>query len=164
MTFDSDFVNSLKDTMIAAISFAMESDADADVTDFHEVRKVLHTTTYSFAGEFAAGEMFGSFYGQCSYKDNVYTLSQMKFKFGDVDTEAVIKCTSNQTVLQGITNAYNVYTTRKEAQPKMYPQLLGILEKIEQMAPDTKSLTEEIRHMFGTDIELVDKIPQEKEL
>ena len=30
MTFDSDFVNSLKDTMIAAISFALESDADAD--------------------------------------------------------------------------------------------------------------------------------------
>ena len=163
MTFDSDFVTSLKDTMIAAISFALESDADADITDFHEVRKVLHTTTYSFTGEFAAGEMFGSFYGQCSCKDGVYTLAQMKFKFGDMDTESIIKCVSNQTLLQGITNAYNVYCTRKEAQPRIYPQLVSLLEKIEKMAPDTKPVTEEIKALFGTDIELVASLPQEKE-
>jgi hypothetical protein len=167
MVFDADFEHEMTQQMVAAISFALELDAEVMIDDVKQVRKVINTYTYSFHGQFAAGELFGEFYGQYSVKDNLTTLNQMKFKFGDCDTEAVISCGSGQTMLNGISNAYNVYRTRKGALPKIYPQLTSKLDTINRLAADTKvsekiaAITAEIRELFGTDIELVSTLPKE---
>ena len=167
MVFDADFENEMTQQMVAAISFALELDAEVMIDDVKQVRKVINTYTYSFHGQFAAGELFGEFYGQYSVKDNLTTLAQMKFKFGDSDTEAVINCGSGQSMLTGISNAYNVYRTRKAALPKIYPQLVEKLDALDKLAADTRiqdkivSITKEIRDLFGTDIELVTTLPKE---
>lgn len=169
MVFDTDFKKEMTQQMIAAISFALESDAEVLIDDIQQIRKVINTYTYSFHGQFAAGEMFGEFYGQYSVKDNLTTLLQMKFKFGDSDTESLVKCNSGQTMLQGIATAYNIYRTRKSALPRIYPELVKRLELIEKIAEDTKVadkilyLTAEIRELFGTDIEIANTLPAEKE-
>lgn len=169
MVFDADFNEEITQQLIAAISFALESDAEVLLDEVKQIRKVINTYTYSFHGQFAAGEVFGEFYGQFAVKDNMKTLQQMKFKFGDSDTESIIKCNSCQTMLNGIANAYNIYRTRKSALPRIYPELVKRLELIEKIAEDTKVadkilyLTAEIREMFGTDIELVGTLPAEKE-
>ncbi len=169
MVFDADFNEEITQQLIAAISFALESDAEVLLDEVKQIRKVINTYTYSFHGQFAAGEVFGEFYGQFSVKDNLKTLQQMKFKFGDSDTESIIKCNSGQTMLNGIANAYNIYRTRKSALPRIYPELVKRLELIDKIAEDTKvadkilHLTAEIREMFGTDIELVGTLPAEKE-
>lgn len=169
MVFDADFNEEITQQLIAAISFALESDAEVLLDEVKQIRKVINTYTYSFHGQFAAGEVFGEFYGQFSVKDNLKTLQQMKFKFGDSDTESIIKCNSCQTMLNGIANAYNIYRTRKSALPRIYPELVKRLELIDKIAEDTKvadkilHLTAEIREMFGTDIELVGTLPAEKE-
>lgn len=169
MVFDADFNEEITQQLIAAISFALESDAEVLLDEVKQIRKVINTYTYSFHGQFAAGEVFGEFYGQFSVKDNLKTIQQMKFKFGDSDTESIIKCNSCQTMLNGIANAYNIYRTRKSALPRIYPELVKRLELIDKIAEDTKvadkilHLTAEIREMFGTDIELVGTLPAEKE-
>lgn len=169
MVFDADFKEEMTQQMIAAISFALESDTEVLIDDIKQIRKVINTYTYSFHGQFAAGELFGEFYGQFSVKDNLTTLLQMKFKFGDSDTESIVKCNSGQTMLNGIANAYNIYRTRKSALPRIYPELVKKLDRIDKIAEDTKvadkilQLTAEIRDMFGTDIELVGTLPAEKE-
>lgn len=169
MVFDADFKEEMTQQMIAAISFALESDTEVLIDDIKQIRKVINTYTYSFHGQFAAGELFGEFYGQYSLKDNLTTLLQMKFKFGDSDTESIVKCNSGQTMLNGIANAYNIYRTRKSALPRIYPELVKKLDHIDKIAEDTKvadkilQLTAEIRDMFGTDIELVGTLPAEKE-
>ncbi|WP_405323266.1 hypothetical protein [Fibrobacter sp.] len=169
MVFDADFNEEITQQLIAAISFALESDAEVLLDEVKQIRKVINTYTYSFHGQFAAGEVFGEFYGQFSVKDNLKTLQQMKFKFGDSDTESIIKCNSGQTMLNGIANAYNIYRTRKSALPRIYPELVKRLELIEKIAEDTKVadkilyLTAEIREMFGTDIEIAGTLPAEKE-
>lgn len=169
MVFDADFNEEITQQLIAAISFALESDAEVLLDEVKQIRKVINTYTYSFHGQFAAGEVFGEFYGQFSVKDNLKTLQQMKFKFGDSDTESIIKCNSCQTMLNGIANAYNIYRTRKSALPRIYPELVKRLELIDKIAEDTKvadkilHLTAEIREMFGTDIELAGTLPAEKE-
>jgi hypothetical protein len=163
MVFEGNFKDELTSQLIAAISFALEADADVEIDEDSIVRKVIKTTTHKFHGQFAANDLFGEFYGNYSEKDGVNTLSQMMFKFGGSDTESIVKCVSNQTLLSGIGNAYAIFNKRKEAQPKIYPALVKLLDKIEKMAPDTKPITEEIKSMFGTDIELVDTIPAEKE-
>ena len=169
MVFDADFKEEMTQQMIAAISFALESDTEVLIDDIKQIRKVINTYTYSFHGQFAAGELFGEFYGQFSVKDNLTTLLQMKFKFGDSDTESIVKCNSGQTMLNGIANAYNIYRTRKSALPRIYPELVKKLDLIDKIAEDTKvadkilQITAEIRDMFGTDIELVGTLPAEKE-
>jgi len=169
MVFDADFKEEMTQQMIAAISFALESDTEVLIDDIKQIRKVINTYTYSFHGQFAAGELFGEFYGQYSLKDNLTTLMQMKFKFGDSDTESIVKCNSGQTMLNGIANAYNIYRTRKSALPRIYPELVKKLDRIDKIAEDTKvadkilQITAEIRDMFGTDIELVGTLPAEKE-
>lgn len=169
MVFDADFKEEMTQQMIAAISFALESDTEVLIDDIKQIRKVINTYTYSFHGQFAAGELFGEFYGQFSVKDNLTTLQQMKFKFGDSDTESIVKCNSGQTMLNGIANAYNIYRTRKSALPRIYPELVKKLDRIDKIAEDTKvadkilQITAEIRDMFGTDIELVGTLPAEKE-
>jgi hypothetical protein len=169
MVFDADFKEEMTQQMIAAISFALESDTEVLIDDIKQIRKVINTYTYSFHGQFAAGELFGEFYGQFSVKDNLTTLLQMKFKFGDSDTESIVKCNSGQTMLNGIANAYNIYRTRKSALPRIYPELVKKLDRIDKIAEDTKvadkilQITAEIRDMFGTDIELVGTLPAEKE-
>ena len=169
MVFDADFKEEMTQQMIAAISFALESDTEVLIDDIKQIRKVINTYTYSFHGQFAAGELFGEFYGQYSLKDNLTTLMQMKFKFGDSDTESIVKCNSGQTMLNGIANAYNIYRTRKSALPRIYPELVKKLDIIDKIAEDTKvadkilQITAEIRDMFGTDIELVGTLPAEKE-
>lgn len=169
MVFDADFKEEMTQQMIAAISFALESDTEVLIDDIKQIRKVINTYTYSFHGQFAAGELFGEFYGQYSLKDNLTTLLQMKFKFGDSDTESIVKCNSGQTMLNGIANAYNIYRTRKSALPRIYPELVKKLDLIDKIAEDTKvadkilQITAEIRDMFGTDIELVGTLPAEKE-
>ena len=168
MVFDAtDFKHELTAELIAAISYALETDAEVEIDEINEVRKVISTYTYSFHGQFAAGEQFGEFYGQYSAKDGKATLMQMKFKFGDFDTEALIKCASGQSMLNGISNAYNVYKTRKHAMPKIFPKLVEKLDEIDKIAADTKveeqivSITTDIRELFGTDIELVSTLPKE---
>jgi hypothetical protein len=167
MVFDADFEHEMTQQMVAAISFALEMDAEVAIDDVKQVRKVINTYTYSFHGQFAAGELYGEFYGQYSVKDNLTTLNQMKFKCGDCDTEAVVNCGSGQTMLNGIANAYNVYRTRKGALPKIYPQLTEKLDTINRLAADTRvsekiaAVTTEIRELFGTDIELVSTLPKE---
>jgi hypothetical protein len=167
MVFDADFEHEMTQQMVAAISFALELDAEVIIDDVKQVRKVINTYTYSFHGQFAAGELFGEFYGQYSVKENLTTLAQMKFKFGDFDTEAVVNCGSGQSLLNGISNAYSVYKTRKGALPKIYPKLTERLDEIDRLASDTKvaekiaSVTNEIRELFGTDIELVSTLPKE---
>lgn len=169
MVFDADFKEEMTQQMIAAISFALESDTEVLIDDIKQIRKVINTYTYSFHGQFAAVELFGEFYGQYSLKDNLTNLMQMKFKFGDSDTESIVKCNSGQTMLNGIANAYNIYRTRKSALPRIYPELVKKLDSIDKIAEDTKvadkilQLTAEIRDMFGTDIELVGTLPAEKE-
>jgi hypothetical protein len=169
MVFDADFKEEMTQQMIAAISFALESDTEVLIDDIKQIRKVINTYTYSFHGQFAAGELFGEFYGQFSVKDNLTNLMQMKFKFGDSDTESIVKCNSGQTMLNGIANAYNIYRTRKSALPRIYPELVKKLDRIDKIAEDTKvadkilQITAEIRDMFGTDIELVGTLPAEKE-
>ena len=169
MVFDADFNEEITQQLIAAISFALESDAEVLLDEVKQIRKVINTYTYSFHGQFAAGEVFGEFYGQFSVKDNLKTLQQMKLKFGDSDTESIIKCNSCQTMLNGIANAYNIYRTRKSALPRIYPELVKRLDLIDKIAEDTKvadkilHLTAEIREMFGTDIELAGTLPAEKE-
>ena len=170
MVFDADFKEEMTQQMLAAVSFALEMDAEVVIDEIKQVRKVINTYTYSFHGQFAAGELFGEFYGQFAVKDNLTTLSQMKFKFGDSDTESIVKCVSGQTMLNGIINAYNIYRTRKNALPKIYPELVKRLELIERIAEDTRvaekilHITADIRDLFGTDIELVDSLPAEKEV
>lgn len=168
MVFDAtDFKHELTTELIAAISYVLETDAEAEIDEIKEVRKVISTYTYSFHGQFAAGEQFGEFYGQYSAKDGKATIMQMKFKFGDCDTEAVVNCGSGQTMLNGIANAYNVYRTRKGALPKIYPRLTEKLDTINRLAADTKvsekiaAITTDIRELFGTDIELVSTLPKE---
>ena len=169
MVFDADFNEEITQQLIAAISFALESDAEVLLDEVKQIRKVINTYTYSFHGQFAAGEVFGEFYGQFAVKDNMKTLQQMKFKFGDSDTESIIKCNSCQTMLNGIANAYNIYRTRKSALPRIYPELVKRLDLIDKIAEDTKVtdkilyLTAEIREMFGTDIEIAGTLPAEKE-
>ena len=171
MVFDADFKEEMTQQMIAAISFALESDTEVLIDDIKQIRKVINTYTYSFHGQFAAGELFGEFYGQYSVKDNLTTLLQMKFKFGDSDTESIVKCNSGQAMLNGIANAYNIYRTRKSALPRIYPELVKRLDLIEKIAKSEAQevaekilyLTAEIREMFGTDIELVGSLPAEKE-
>lgn len=167
MVFDADFEHEMTQQMVAAISFALEMDAEVAIDDVKQVRKVINTYTYSFHGQFAAGELYGEFYGQYSVKDNRTTLNQMKFKFGGFDTEAVVNCGSGQSLLNGISNAYSVYKTRKGALPKIYPKLTERLDEIDRLASDTKvaekiaSVTKAIRELFGTDIELVSTLPKE---
>lgn len=163
MVFDTNFKEEMTQQLIAALSFALEADAEVLIDKVEQVRKVINTYTYSFHGEFAALEMFGEFYGTFAVKDNLTTIMQFKFKFGDSDTESIIKCGSSKALLDGLTNAYNIYRTRKAAMPRIYPKLVQILDKIEKMAPDTKPLTDEIKSLFGTDIELVSELPKEKE-
>jgi hypothetical protein len=70
-------------------------------------------------------------------------------------------------MLNGISNAYNVYKTRKHAMPKIFPKLVEKLDAIDKIAADTKveeqivSITSDIRELFGTDIELVSTLPKE---
>ena len=168
MVFDAtDFKHELTTELIAAISYVLETDAEVEIDEIKEVRKVISTYTYSFHGQFAAGEQFGEFYGQYSAKDGKATIMQMKFKFGDFDTEAVVNCGSGQSLLNGISNAYSVYKTRKGSLPKIYPKLTERLDEIDRLASDTKvaekiaSVTKEIRELFGTDIELVSTLPKE---
>ena len=167
MVFDADFEHEMTQQMVAAISFALEMDAEVAIDDVKQVRKVINTYTYSFHGQFAAGELYGEFYGQYSVKDTLTTLNQMKFKFGDVDTEAVVNCGSGQSLLNGISNAYSVYKTRKGALPKIYPQIVEKLDALDKLAADTRiqdkivSITKEIRELFGTNIELVSTLPKE---
>jgi hypothetical protein len=170
MVFDAtDFKTEFTTELIAAISFALEADAEVLVDDIKEVRKVINTYTYAFHGQFAAGELFGDFYGQYAAKDHTANLTQMKVKFGDSDTESIVTCNSGQSILSGFANAYQIYRTRKAALPKIYPELVKKLELIETIAEDTKvadkilPITAEIRDLFGTDIELADKLPIEKE-
>ena len=86
MVFDAtDFKHELTAELIAAISYALETDAEVEIDEIKEVRKVISTYTYSFHGQFAAGEQFGEFYGQYSAKDGKATLMQMKFKFNKQD-------------------------------------------------------------------------------
>ena len=62
MVFDADFKEEMTQQMIAAISFALESDTEVLIDDIKQIRKVINTYTYSFHGQFAAGERFGVFY------------------------------------------------------------------------------------------------------
>ena len=169
MVFEGNFVQEMTQQMVAALSFAMEADAEVEIAEPVQVRKVLSTVTYAFSGEFAAGELFGTFYGQYSQKDSNVTLTQMKLKFGDMDAESVVKCASNQALLQGLSNAYSIYLTRKAAQPRIYPQLVKKLDKIKEILTGNPALEKvssviaEIKDLYGTDIELVDKLPTEKE-
>jgi len=169
MVFEGNFIEEMTQQMVAALSFALEADAEVEISEPKQVRKVLSTVTYAFSGEFAAGELFGSFYGQYSQKDNTVTLTQMKLKFGDMDAESVVKCASNQALLQGLSNAYSIYLTRKSAQPRIYPELVKKLDQIKEILAGNPALEKvspiiaDIKDMFGTDIELVDKLPTEKE-
>lgn len=169
MVFEGNFIEEMTQQMVAALSFALEADAEVEISEPKLVRKVLSTVTYAFSGEFAAGELFGSFYGQYSQKDNTVTLTQMKLKFGDMDAESVVKCASNQALLQGLSNAYSIYLTRKGAQPRIYPNLVKKLDRIQEILTGNPAFEKvspiiaDIKEMFGTDIELVDKLPTEKE-
>lgn len=167
MVFENDFKTEFQQQMLAALSFALEADAEVLISEIRQIRKVINTYTYSFNGEFAVGEDYGTFYGMYSVKDGISTITQMKIHFGEIDTESIVKCSSGQTMLNSITNAYNIYCTRKDAMPRIYPTLVEKLDMIDDIIRNTsvaeriKAITGEIRDMFGTNIELVDSLTPE---
>ena len=163
------FVGEMTEHLMAAMSFAMDADAEVVLTEPSLVRKVISTSTYSFDGEFAANEIFGTVRGTFAEKDGVANVTKIALKFGDIDAESLVQCGSASALLEGITNAYQVYRTRALAKPRQYEKLKKTLSQIDELACSCKSadriheLTNQIRDQFGTDIELVDKMPQEKE-
>jgi len=168
MTFDEkNIVAELTDHLVGAMSFAMDADAEVQLSDPELVRKVISTATWKLSGEFAAGELFGTLSCTYSSKDGLANLQQLAIKFGDVDAESIVRCASAKTLLDGITNAYQIFMTRYKAKPKQYVKLLETLDKIDKASsgfacgPAISSLTDEIRSQFGTDIELVDTLPKE---
>ena len=169
MTFTENTVKAeLTEHLVAAMSFAMDADAEVQLSDPELVRKVISTSTWKLSGEFAAGEMFGTVSCTYSAKDGVANVQKVSVKFGDVDAESIVNCGSAKGLLDGITNAYQVYQTRFRAKPKQYEKLVELLGKIEKSAsgfgcgPTISQLVSEIKHEYGADIELVERLPEEK--
>ena len=168
MTFDEKtIVAELTEHLVAAMSFAMDADAEVQLTDPELVRKVISTSTWKLSGEFAAGELFGTVSCTYSAKDGVANVQKVSIKFGDVDAESIVNCGSAKGLLDGITNAYQVYQTRYRAKPKQYEKLVESLSQIEKSSvgfgcgPVISGLVAAIKNQYGTDIELVETLPKE---
>lgn len=168
MTFDEkNVVAELTEHLVAAMSFAMDADAEVQLTEPELVRKVISTSTWKLSGEFAAGELFGTVSCTYSAKDGVANVQKISVKFGEVDAESIVNCASAKNLLDGITNAYQVYQTRYRAKPKQYEKLVESLSQIEKASagfgcgPTISGLVAAIRNQYGTDIELVDTLPKE---
>ncbi len=169
MTFDDTAViTEMTNHLIAALSFAMDADADVQLSEPELVRTVINTSTWKISGEFAAGEIFGTISGTYSSKNGIANIQRISIRFDGVDAESIVHCGSAKGLLEGITNAYQIYKTRYQAKPKQYEQLVESLSKIEEAASGfacsntISGIVASIKYTYGIDIELVDTLPKEK--
>lgn len=146
--FKDEFERQLTDAMC----FVFETDAEVAVQAVEETRKVLSTTIASFTGEFAAGELYGTFRGSYSAKGDNATVERIYITICDSPAESAIQCGSTQDLMRSLMNAHKLYFTRAKLAPKQYEIIAAECEKLAELA---KYLPENRMTAFRQSIDMI---------
>lgn len=146
--FKDEFERQLSDAMC----FVFETDAEVAVQAVENTKKVLSTTIANFAGEFAAGELYGTFRGTYSAKEDNATVERIYITICDSPAESTIQCSSTQDIMRTLMNAHKLYFTRSSLAPKQYEIISAECEKLSELA---KYLPENRMEAFRKSIEMI---------
>lgn len=146
--FKDEFARQLTDAMC----FVFETDAEVAVQAVEVTKKVLSTTIASFVGEFAAGEIYGTFRGTYSAKEDNATVERIYITICDSPAESMIQLGSSQDLMRSLMNAHKLYFTRSSIAPKQYEIISTECEKLAEIA---KYLPENRMEAFRKSIELI---------
>lgn len=143
--------------LVGAMSFVMEADVEVGLEEPALVKKVLSTETYSVTGLFAAGEIDGTIAFTAVCKDGVANVHSLTVKFSDVDAETVCQCETEQDLLAALTNAHQMYITRKRTQGKRYEKINQCCDQLSELVQTmakkhqdkVNSIIQEIRNQVG---------------
>lgn len=135
MIFESGNFNELFAKQLSdAMSFVFEADAEVAVVETHSIRKVLHTETIGFSGEYAAGDLYGKFRGTYSSKDGKANVERVFITMGEVTAESTLQFTGESSLFRSLTNAHRLYFTRKDLAPKQYDIIKDACERLRKKA------------------------------
>lgn len=151
------YIAEMKDHLVGAMSFVIETDVEIGMDEPVLVKKVLTTETYSVHAVFVAGEIDGTVDFNVVCKEGTASISRITLAFSDVDAETICHCDTEQELLDSIKNAHQMYVTRKNTQGKRYKainaccdQLFELSQTLNKKASEKLiSIIKEIRNQVG---------------